>query len=311
MNTEVQPIGSPCTGICQVDDVGGYCLGCARSSAEIAEWSTAGNARKREIWTELPRRFEQIGIAVTRLPWLPHEIAAFIADTLLQRSGTWVTGCHGATAEFMIGADEAAEITVEPELTAVTARGALRFVPPTNLRALQWHDPRAEGGVRAIFIVIPRPRNVSEPSILLTSCGPDAAAIRPEHRGESLFDLGLGRDHMRFAVRSAAPELDSALNEAVGLPLDALLQRCRKSLLEHSPTRVVETALGRIEVHTRIPAPGESSPNGPHTHLLPGHLALMRATPAGVDLPEAYSLCATFYPRNPPEDPACRPAVGI
>jgi predicted Fe-S protein YdhL (DUF1289 family) len=311
MNTDVQPIGSPCTGICRADDVSGYCLGCARSSAEIAEWSTAGNARKREIWAELPPRFEQIGIAVTRLPWLLHEITAFIADTLAARRGTWVMGCHGATAEFMIGAGEAAEMTVEPELTAITTRGALRFAPAPNLRALQWHDPCAEGGARAIFIVIPRPRNVSEPSLLLTSCGRDAAAIRPEHRGESLFDLGLGRDHMRFAVRSAVPELDSALREAVGLPLDALLQRCGKSLLEHSPTRIVETALGRIEVNTRIPAPGESSPAGPHTHLLPGHLALMRATPAGVDLPEAYSLCATFYPRDPPEDQAYRAAVAV
>ncbi len=306
MNTDVQPIGSPCTGICRVDDVSGYCLGCARTSGEIAEWSTAGNGRKREIWAELPRRFEEIGIAVTRLPWLPPEITAFIADTLVARRGTWVTGCHGATAEFMIGAGEAAEITVEPGLTAVTARGALRFVPPANVRALQWRDPRAAGGVRAIFIVIPRPRNVSAPSLLLTDCGPDAAAIRPEHRSETLFDLGLGRDHMRFAVRSAVPALNAALGNAVGLPFDALLQRCGTILLEHSPTRVVETALGRIEVATPIPAPGGKSPDGPHTHLLPGHLALQRATPAGIDLPEAYALCATFYPHNPPEDQACR-----
>ena len=306
MNTDVQPIGSPCTGICSIDDASGYCLGCARSSAEIAEWSTAGNARKREIWTELPPRFEQLGIAVTRLPWLPGEVAAFIADTLVRRSGTWVTGCHGASAEFMIGADEPAEISVESELTAVTARGALRFVPAANLRALQWHDPRAEDGMRAIFIVIPRPREISTPSILFTACGPDTAAIQPQHRGESLFDLGLGRDHMRFAVRSASPELNAVLNDAVGLPLDGLLQRCGKSLLEASPTRIVETALGRIEVTTPIPPRGGKSPDGPHTHLLPGHLALMRATPAGVDLPEAYSLCATFYPRNPPDDEACR-----
>jgi predicted Fe-S protein YdhL (DUF1289 family) len=306
MNTEVQPIGSPCTGICRIDDASGYCLGCARSAAEIAEWSSAGNARKREIWAALPRRFEQLGLAVTRLPWLPGEITAFIADTLVQRSGTWVLGCHGATAEFMFGADEPAEVSVEAELRAVTARGALRFTPAANLRALQWHDPRAAAGVRAIFIVIPRPRNVSTPSILFTACGQDATAIQPEHRGQSLFDLGLGRDHMRFAVRSATPKLDAALNAAVGLPLDALFQRCGKILLEHSPTRVVETALGRIEVTTQIPPPGGKSPDGPHTHLLPGHLALMRATPAGVDLPEAYSLCATFYPRNPPEDEACR-----
>lgn len=303
MNTEVQPIGSPCSGICRVDEANGFCLGCARTAAEIAEWSTAGNARKREIWAELPRRFEELGIAVTRLPWLPQEVAAFIGDTLVQRSGTWVTGCHGATAEFMLGEGEPAEIRVDAELTAITARAALRFVPLPNLRALEWRDA---SGVRAIFIVIPRPRNVSAPSLLLTACGPDTAAIQLEHRSETLFDLGLGRDHLRFAVRNVAPELDTALNAAVGLPLDALLQRCGKTLIEHSPTRVVETALGRIEVYTPIPAPGGKSPDGPHTHLLPGHLALMRATPAGIDLPEAYALCATFYPRNPPEDEACR-----
>src|SRR5688500_3399132 len=139
MNTNVQPIGSPCTGVCRVDDASGTCLGCARSSAEIAEWSTAGNARTREIWADLPRRFEALGIAATRLPWLPGEIAAFMVDTLIRRCGTWVMGCHGAAAEFMIGAEEAAEVMVEPDLTAITARGALRFVPAANLRALQWH----------------------------------------------------------------------------------------------------------------------------------------------------------------------------
>jgi predicted Fe-S protein YdhL (DUF1289 family) len=306
MTPEVHPLGSPCSGVCQVDEASGYCLGCARSSAEIAEWSTSGNARKREIWAALPPRMEQLGITVTRLPWLPDEVAGFIADSLVQRSGTWVVGCHGATAEFMFGADEPAEVSVTPDLRAVTARGALRFVPLPNLRALQWRDPRAENGTRAIFIVIPRPREVSAPSLLLTDCGPDAAAIRPADRGDPLFDLGLGREQMRFAVRSANHEVSAALREAAGLPFDAVLQRCGKALLEHSPTRVVETALGRIEVFTSIPAPGGKSPDGPHTHLLPGHLALQRATPAGVDLPEAYSLCATFYPRNPPEDQAWR-----
>jgi predicted Fe-S protein YdhL (DUF1289 family) len=307
MNTAVQPIGSPCTGICTVDEASGYCLGCARSSAEIAEWSTAGNARKREIWAELPPRFAQLGIAVTRLPWLPDEVAAFIADTLVRRSGTWVVGCHGATAEFMFGAEEAAEVSGAGNLQAVTARGALRFAPLPNLRALQWRDPRAADGTRAIFLVIPRPRNISTPSLLLTDCGPDAAAIRPQHRGETLFDLGLGRENMRFGLRSADPALNALLRESIGLPFDALLRRCGKALLDKSPTRVVESALGRIEVMTPIPAPGGKSPDGPHTHLLPGQLALRRATPAGVDLPEAYALCATFYPLNPPEDQACRP----
>ncbi|GAB2179384.1 DUF1289 domain-containing protein [Dongia sp. agr-C8] len=308
MNTEVRPIGSPCTGICTLDDVSGYCLGCARSSAEIGEWSKAGNERKRAIWAALPPRIVQLGIAVTRLPWLPDEVAGFIADTLVRRSGTWVAGCHGASAAFMFDAEEPAEVSVETELRAVTARGALRFTPRGDLRALQWRDASVAGGVRAILVVIPRPRNVSAPGLLLTDCGPDAAAIQPAHRGETLFDLGLGRDHMRFLLRSADPALDAVLRGATGLPPEAVLRRCGGTLLQHNPTRVVETPLGRIEVMTPIPAPGGQSPDGPHAHLLPGELALRRATPAEVDLPEAYTLCATFYPCNPPQD-APRPGA--
>ena len=30
------PTGSPCTGICRIDDGSGLCLGCARSTDEIA-----------------------------------------------------------------------------------------------------------------------------------------------------------------------------------------------------------------------------------------------------------------------------------
>jgi hypothetical protein len=76
-------------------------------------------------------------------------------------------------------------------------------------------------------------------------------------------------------------------------------------LLRESPTRVVDSLFGRIEVYAPIPAQGGKSPPGPHTHLLPGHLAMQRATTPSVDLPEAYALCATFYPRSQPEDEGC------
>ncbi len=36
--TAVQPI-SPCTAVCRIDPTTGLCLGCARTLAEIAEWS--------------------------------------------------------------------------------------------------------------------------------------------------------------------------------------------------------------------------------------------------------------------------------
>jgi predicted Fe-S protein YdhL (DUF1289 family) len=42
------PVPSPCVDICRLDTQG-LCVGCRRTLAEIAEWSSAGDARRREI----------------------------------------------------------------------------------------------------------------------------------------------------------------------------------------------------------------------------------------------------------------------
>jgi hypothetical protein len=67
------------------------------------------------------------------------------------------------------------------------------------------------------------------------------------------------------------------------------------AIVEAGPTRVVETGLGRAEIDAPIPPPGGRSPEGPHTHLLPGALALGRDLPPGIDLPDAYVPAAMFF----------------
>ena len=47
---------SPCTQLCMIDPATGWCLGCARSLGEIAEWGGADEARQREILAALPER---------------------------------------------------------------------------------------------------------------------------------------------------------------------------------------------------------------------------------------------------------------
>lgn len=44
----VTPVESPCVGVCQLDEHS-VCGGCGRLIAEIAEWSRASEARRREI----------------------------------------------------------------------------------------------------------------------------------------------------------------------------------------------------------------------------------------------------------------------
>ena len=48
-------VPSPCMGTCRLD-ARQQCVGCGRTLAEIAEWSRASEARRREILHELERR---------------------------------------------------------------------------------------------------------------------------------------------------------------------------------------------------------------------------------------------------------------
>lgn len=297
MNIQTKPIPSPCTGICTMDGTLGLCLGCGRTGDEIAEWSSAGNGRRGAIWDLLPERFGTLGIAITRLPWLHDRITGFVAESLRQKSGTWAFGCYGAIAEFLCHRDEPCDVSVTGDtITAVSPRGALQLTIGEHVRALQLRAGQSRRGYQAIFLAVLKARASLPVATTLTPLGCDGGALRREDLNQAWFDLGLGRDELRFCVRSSAAELLAALNQASGLPLTDVLQEAGALIVKHSPARVVESPLGRAEIYTPIPLPSGISPDGPHTHLLPGHLAMGRAMPPGIELPPVYALGATFYP---------------
>ena len=47
---------SPCVGVCSIDPKSKLCLGCFRSSDEIAIWSKIDNKRALEIMKEIKTR---------------------------------------------------------------------------------------------------------------------------------------------------------------------------------------------------------------------------------------------------------------
>ena len=55
------PASSPCIDICDLDAPNGVCLGCARTSREIACWGALNEADRREIMAELPARILALG----------------------------------------------------------------------------------------------------------------------------------------------------------------------------------------------------------------------------------------------------------
>ena len=52
--TPVPGVASPCIGVCRLND--DVCAGCHRTLDEIAEWSTAGDERRRAILDRIAGR---------------------------------------------------------------------------------------------------------------------------------------------------------------------------------------------------------------------------------------------------------------
>jgi predicted Fe-S protein YdhL (DUF1289 family) len=53
--SEPAPV-SPCVGVCTLDPATQFCVGCARTIAEIAEWPRLGPEEKRRIIAQLSAR---------------------------------------------------------------------------------------------------------------------------------------------------------------------------------------------------------------------------------------------------------------
>jgi hypothetical protein len=47
---------SPCVKICRIDAQTGFCIGCARTMAEIAGWGSASEGERKRILAALPAR---------------------------------------------------------------------------------------------------------------------------------------------------------------------------------------------------------------------------------------------------------------
>lgn len=288
---------SPCVGICKLDEATGLCVGCARTGDEIAVWGGQTDGWRAAIWDALPGRFESLGVACRRLPWETDEIRAFVARSLRENKGTWVAGIVGAVGEFTAAPGNSVHVDLEGDLIVATTPGAkLRFHINDDVRALTFDPKETPIKDMRVMLAVKRERGRPDVARLLSPLGRDRAAISAVDRDANLFDLGLGRKEARFCVRTGPGPLNAALARADGTAFPANLPQIGPALLEASPARVIETALGRIEVLTPIPALTGKSPLGPHTHLLPDHLASGRATPAGMELPRAYLPGAIFYP---------------
>ena len=276
-----------------IDEEKGYCTGCGRTLDEIAVWASASDAFRAEVWAALPERAVAMGLGVRRLDWQGERLLDEVEARFAAAAGTFVAGVYGAVAEVLRAPDEPFEVHRSGSvLTLSTPRAALRLEAARWMTAFEIARPER---APLIALAVPAGRAGTPGPGELTDLGPDTGGLLPRDPGGRRFDMGLGRSAARFTIR-CDDDLAETLAPHCGTPWPDCLGKIGMAVLAASPVRVVTTPGLRAEVDAVIPPPGGTSPEGPHTHLLPGHIAQGFDTPPTVPLPEGYVLSALYYP---------------
>ncbi|MEM7294715.1 MAG: hypothetical protein AAF420_15145 [Pseudomonadota bacterium] len=206
-------------------------------------------------------------------------------------------GCLGAIGEFAAVPGEENQVSIDDcSLSVSNSRGALKVSRECDFELLAFENlsQHPERWTVGLSCVAPVGRELAGG---VKPLGKDAQAIVESERDAQLYDLGVPVSNMRFCVRTATPQLITALDAAAGTSILDASHALWRALLQASPTRVVISELARIEIYQ--PIVEDETPFGPHTHLLPDLIAARRTHSANVPIPDDHSPLLEIYPRAP------------
>ena len=238
----------------------------------------------------------------------PGDLDTVLRHYMADPTASWGLGTFGAIAEFHRTADEPASLDTDTTLHVVTARGALRISGTEDVRAWAYELPAGgDHWSHVLALCLPAAQAAMHRRTVVTECGPDHEALRPDDRTAVLFDLGLGTAQVDVCVRSADPAALVQLRAGCGRTLFAPENPLAPAMPRLSPHRVFVCRFARLEVYQRIPGRDERPPEGPHTHVLPELLRHQRTHPATAPIPEGWVPCLSLHPANPVCDALGRP----
>jgi hypothetical protein len=221
---------------------------------------------------------------------------AQIADTDSQ----WSLGAFGGIAEFSRGRDEKVRLTQSATgAEAVTARGGIAIELSDDCRLFAFECITRSSWSQRVAFCLPAGGCAMNRRTVLTELDVDREALQPEHRGSTLFDLGLSALQVDLCVRIDDPDMVTRLRRYCGCSVFDPANPAMGLLLETNPHRVFISRIGRIEVYQPIPPASGKSPDGPHTHVLPKLLKSGRTHAATEPIPEGWVPCAHLYPQHP------------
>jgi hypothetical protein len=225
---------------------------------------------------------------------------AQIADADTQ----WSLGTFGGIAEFSRDRDEKVSLTrSDTGAAAVTARGGIAIELSDDCRPFAFECITRSSWSQRVALCLPTGACTMNRRTVLTELDVDRDALQPEHRGSTLFDLGLGALQADLCVRIDDHATVAQLRRHTGRSVFDPANPAMGLLLETNPHRVFISRIGRIEVYQPIPPPSGTSPDGPHTHVLPKLLKSGRTHAATEPYPRAGFLARIFIPsiRRAPE----------
>ncbi|PXW55940.1 hypothetical protein [Methylobacterium sp. B4] len=229
-------------------------------------------------------------------------VAALLREALADPGTAWSLGSFGAIAEFMRDPDEAVTALPDDRMGMATERGAIALTACPDLRPVAYETAVASGWNHAIALCLPQDACAMSRRGVVTELGPDRDAARGRDQDAILFDLGLDLLAVDACVRTSDPEAIACLRSGVGQPLFDHANPIGRQLVALSPHRVFLAQAGRIEVYAPIPGPGGTSPEGPHTHVLPKLLRSGRTHAATTPIPTGWVPCAGLHPAHPYKD---------
>jgi predicted Fe-S protein YdhL (DUF1289 family) len=241
---EVAPslLASPCVGTCRLDPETGWCLGCARTREELADWRDLDAAARARVWSVLPWRKARLGLGFRLEPWTAAEALARLARRI---EGEAPSVAMGPWAWLTV---DSLRLTADTlEVVGKAGRIVIRSCPSLRLF-------RLAGPVTGTVLAVHRSR--VRPSVgVISESGRDKEALDPAARNATRFDLGLAEGAARLAVRAADQDTVDHWRRRVGRPFDG-------DGGTGDVTWIVTTPIGRAELAARPDLAAASSPGG-------------------------------------------------
>ena len=224
-------------------------------------------------------------------------LSTLLLDSLADPGYGFSVGGMGAIAEFQ---DRQIEVTRSgTAVLASSPNGALAVRPRGSeaIIAYETLSAREDAWQHGVSIIAAAGDATMGRRNRLSELGPDGDAVASAHRVGLLFDLGAGMPHIDFCIRTEDPALVALLRRHLGERVVVNRHVVMEAIIDASPTRVVRSAIARIEVYQRIDR--HKTPQGPHTHLLPDLAAGGRSHSANLPLPADMHPVLNLHPPNP------------